>query len=295
MLVKQENSLGYLLIAPTILLICAVSIIPIIQTFLYSLQYYNLTDPMNQHYIGFDNYVTIFTSQKFLDSLTNTFIFTVCSVSLQLVVGLAGALIMNNIKRGVGLARTAILIPWAIPGVVVAQMFSFLFDGQLGIINAAMRFLGLLGPMDSFAFLAKPGWAMFCVILTDTWKQFPFVALMLLAGLQIIPEELYESARVDGAGAIKQFFSITLPMIRPMILVTLLFRTMAAIRIFDIIFTMTGGGPADSTTTLLYDAYKYLFTDMNFGLGSAMSTVVFLIVFVASMLYISLFKNKEEE
>lgn len=293
--IRRENTIGLSLIAPAVLLIVFVSIIPIIQTFLYSLQYYNLTDPTNQKYIGFENYRYLFTLPDFYDNLKNTMIFAVSSVLAELIIGLTGALLMNGARRGVGLIRTTVLIPWAIPGIVVAQIFRFLFDGQLGLINAVMRNMGFLESTQSFAFLAKPGWAMFAVVVADAWKQFPFVALMLLAGLQMIPQELYESADVDGANAFRKFFAITLPMIKPMILVTLLFRTMAAIRIFDIVFAMTGGGPANSTSTLLYTAYIYLFKDMNFGRGSAMSTVIFAIIFILSMFYISMFKNKDDD
>ncbi len=290
---KKENLLGYALIMPAIILIVIVSIVPIIQTFGYSLQYYNLTDPLNQKYIGFDNYIKIFTMPEFYDSLKNTLVFAVCSVALQMFIGLVCAMLMNKAKRGVTIIRTSVLIPWAIPGIVVAQMFRFIFDGQLGVLNAVLRILGIVGPTESFAFLAKTGWAMFAVIVADTWKQFPFVALLLLAGLQIIPAELYEAAEVDGANKVRQFFTITLPMIKPMILVSLLFRTMSALRIFDIVYSMTGGGPANSTNTLLYSSYIYLFKDMNFGLGSALSTVIFILIFIISLIYIRMFKNKD--
>jgi multiple sugar transport system permease protein len=127
---------------------------------------------------------------------------------------------------------------------------------------------------------------MFAVIIADTWKQFPFVALLLYAGLQIIPEELYEAAKVDGGNVVQRFVKITLPMIKPMILVALIFRTMSALRIFDIVYSMTGGGPANTTNTLLHSAYIYLFKDMNFGLGSTMSTIIFILIMIICMIYI---------
>ncbi len=288
---RRENLLGYGLILPAVLLIAFIAIIPIAQTFSYSLQYYNLTDPGNQRFVGLSNYVSLFTDGKFYDNLGNTLLFAVCTVSLQLIVGLASALLMNSIKRGVTVVRAAVLIPFAIPGIVVAQMFSFLFHGDFGAINAFLKSIGILS--ESFPFLAKPGWAMFSVIITNTWKQFPFSALMLLAGLQVIPHELYESASVDGAGAVKRFFKITLPCLRPMLLLVLMFRTMADMRIFDIVYSMTGGGPANTTSTLLYQTYIYLFKDMNFGLGSAWSSVVFLLILAISMLYIRVFRTED--
>ena len=136
---------------------------------------------------------------------------------------------------------------------------------------------------------------MLVVIVADAWKQFPYIALMLLAGLQTIPQELYESAAIDGAGRIKSFFHITLPNLKGILLIVLLFRTMGAIRIFDIIFGITGGGPASSTSTLLYQAYKYLFTDMNYGKGSAMSTIITLMILAISILYIRVLGKRDED
>jgi multiple sugar transport system permease protein len=289
--IKRENILGLALIAPSILIILLISIIPLAQSFLYSLRYYNLADPLNGKFIGLKNYVTLFSDQKFYDNLKNTMFFVVCSVSIQLVVGFCGALLMHKVTVGVSFVRAAVLIPFAIPAVVVAQMFSFMFNGDFGVINALLRQLGIL--QVSLPFLAKPGWAMFCIIVTNTWKHFPFGALILLSGLQTIPEELYESAKVDGAGTIRQFVSITLPGIKPMILVVLLFRTMHDIRIFDLVYAMTGGGPANTTSTLLYQAYIFLFKDMNFGLGATWSTVIFLIILMISLVYNRIFRGDD--
>ena len=289
--IKRENTLGLALIAPSVVLILLIAIVPVVQTFLYSLSYYNLADPMNERFIGLENYITLFSDTKFYDNFKNTMFFAVCTVSLQLIIGLLGAMLMNKVTRGVSFVRAAVLIPYAIPGVVVAQMFSFLFNGDFGAVNAILQQVGVL--QTAFPFLAKPGWAMFVIILTNTWKQFPFVALMLLSGLQTIPRELYESADVDGANALRQFLSITLPGIKPMILVVLLFRTMGDIRIFDLVYAMTGGGPANTTSTMLYQAYIYLFKDMNFGMGSAWSTVIFAIILTISLIYNKLFKSDD--
>ena len=289
--IKRENTLGLALIAPSVVLILLIAIVPVVQTFLYSLRYYNLADPMNERFIGLENYITLFSDTKFYDNFKNTMFFAVCTVSLQLIIGLLGAMLMNKVTRGVSFVRAAVLIPYAIPGVVVAQMFSFLFNGDFGAVNAILQQVGVL--QTAFPFLAKPGWAMFVIILTNTWKQFPFVALMLLSGLQTIPRELYESADVDGANALRQFLSITLPGIKPMILVVLLFRTMGDIRIFDLVYAMTGGGPANTTSTMLYQAYIYLFKDMNFGMGSAWSTVIFAIILTISLIYNKLFKSDD--
>lgn len=287
----RDNILGYTMIAPSVILLIIIGIIPILITVSYSFQYKVLTDPLNTHFIGLENYMTLFKSDIVMESFKNTMVFALLSIVFQLIVGFIGAFLMSNAKRGVGLVRTAVLIPWAIPGIIVAYMFSFMFNDQLGVINQLLQTVGIIS--KPIAWLTNKGYAMLAVVLADTWKQFPYVALMLLAGLQTIPEELYESAKVDGAGRIRMFFSITLPNLKSVLLIVLLFRTMGALRIFDIIFGITGGGPANSTATLLYQAYKYLFGDMNFGLGSALSTVITIIILIFSIIYIKVLKTDD--
>lgn len=287
---QRDNVIGYGLIAPSMILLTLIGIVPILITVSYSFQYKVLTDPMNTHFVGFENYVTLFTSSTFVEILRNTAVFAVLSMVLQLIVGFAGALLMNSAKRCVGLIRTSVLIPWAIPGIIIAYMFSFMFNDQLGVINSILQTFNISDPVS---FLTHSGWAMFVVVLADTWKQFPYISLMILAGLQTIPSDLYESASVDGASKFQQFFRITLPNLKGILLIVLLFRTMGAIRIFDIIFGITGGGPANSTATLLYQAYKYLFGDMNFGLGSALSTVITVLILIISIIYIKVLKSDD--
>ena len=289
--IRRQNILGYGLLMPALILIVVIGVIPIVQTFIYSFQYNILTDPLNVHFVGLQNYIDIFKSGTFWEAFGNTMKFAVGSVLAQIGVGYCGAWLMNKATRGKTLVRASVLIPWAIPGIIVAQMWKFIFDDQLGVLNQILRTFGLID--GNIVWLAEKGWAMVAVIVADTWKQFPFVSLMLLAALQTIPVELYESARVDGASAVKQFFHITLPGIKPVLLVVLLFRTMGAIRIFDIIFGMTGGGPANSTSTLLYSAYNYLFGDMNYGMGSALSSIIFLIILGISLIYMRSFRSED--
>lgn len=286
---QRDNIIGYGLIAPSMILLIAIGIIPILITVSYSFQYKVLTDPLNTHFVGLENYITLFKSSDFGQICMNTAVFAVLSLIIQLIVGFAGALLMNSAKRFVGVIRTAVLIPWAIPGIIIAYMFSFMFNDQLGVINSIIETFG----GEPVSFLTNSGWAMFVVVIADTWKQFPYISLMLLAGLQTIPADLYESASVDGATKVQQFFRITLPNLKGILLIVLLFRTMGAIRIFDIIFGITGGGPANSTATLLYQAYKYLFGDMNYGLGSALSTVITIIILIISIIYIKVLKTDD--
>jgi len=287
---QRDNLAGYGLITPTLILITLIGIIPIIITVSYSFQYYVLTDPLKRYFVGFQNYIDLLTDKEFWSIFKNTFVFAVLSMILELLVGFAGAFLMNKATKAVGLIRTAVLIPWAIPGIIIAYMYSFMFNDQLGVINSIAQLFGGAG----YSWLTHQWSAMMVVVLADTWKQFPYVSLMLLAGLQTIPKEQYESAEVDGAGKWYTFWHVTIPNLKGIILIILLFRTMGAIRIFDIIFGITGGGPANSTATLLYQAYKYLFTDMNFGKGSAMSTIITILILICSVIYIKTLKTDED-
>ena len=199
----RDNLIGYGLILPSLVVLFAIGIVPILITVSYSFQYKVLTDPLSTHFVGLENYITLFKNNIFMESLKNTMIFAILSIAFQMAIGLAGALLMSNARRGVGLVRTAILIPWAIPGIIVAYMFSFMFNDSLGVINQLLQTVGLIDA--PVAWLTNRGTAMLAVVLADTWKQFPYVALMLLAGLQTIPGELYESAKVDGAGRFRIF------------------------------------------------------------------------------------------
>ena len=286
----KNNLVGYLSIGPALLMIIGVGIVPILITFSYSFQYRVLTDPLNTHFVGLDNYIELLTDPSFWEVFKNTAVFAALSMALELFVGLTAALFMNSAQKYVGIIRTIVLNPWAIPGIIIAYMFSFMFNDQVSVVNALLQALHIID--SPITFLADKRWAMFVVIVADTWKQFPYIALMILAGLQTIPKELYESASVDGAGSTAKFFNITLPNLKGIIMVVLLFRTMGAVRIFDIIYGITGGGPANSTATLLYKAYKYIFGDMNFGLGSAMSTIITIIILILSLIYIKTLRTE---
>ncbi len=288
----RNNLIGYGLIAPALVALIAIGVIPILITVSYSFQYYVLTDPLNKSFVGLDNYITLFTNPLFWRIFGNTMIFAVLSMAFELILGFAGAILMTRIRRARGLVRTAVLIPWALPGIIIAYIFSYMFNDQMGVLNSILIASGVSD--TGVSLLTSGAGAMLVVVLADTWKQFPYVALMLMAGLQTISPEYYEAASMDGASRRQQFFRITLPNLKGIILIVLLFRTMGAVRIFDIIFGITGGGPSNSTSTLLYQAYKYLFGDMNFGLGSALSTIITIIILVISFIYMKVLKTDEE-
>jgi multiple sugar transport system permease protein len=213
----------------------------------------------------------------------NTFIFVFSTTFFEILFGLGMALIINRSFRGRGLVRAAVLIPWAIPTVVSSQMWRFIYNDKYGLLNYL-----LFGTAESKyrAWLADPLFAFIGVIVADIWKASSFAALLILAGLQTIPDDLYEAARIDGADAWQRFRSITAPLVKPAILIALLFRTMDGFRVFDLIFVMTQGGPADSTNVLQFYGYKKIFAEGLMGYGSAVSVVVFLITLATAVVYI---------
>lgn len=238
------------------------------------------------NFIGLDHYKDNLTDQRMWKSLWNTSVFTFISVLAELLLGLAIALLINKAFLGRGLIRASILIPWAIPTAVAAMMWKFLYDGQNGIVAKLFEDFGLIDRMAML--LTTDTGAMFSVIFADVWKTTPYMALLLLAGLQTIPSSLYEAAAIDGANKWKQFVTITLPLLKTSLLVALLFRTLDAFRVFDLIFVLTGGGPANSTETISMLAYKTMFKQTDFGDGSAISVIVFLCVAIISGIFIKL-------
>jgi multiple sugar transport system permease protein len=216
--------------------------------------------------------------------MIHTGIFTVGTVTLELVIGLVLALALNRAYRGRGLVRAAVLVPWAIPTVVAALLWRFMFDSQAGIANAVLMDVGLMD--EPFVWFIHTTAAWVPIILADVWKMTPFVALLLLAGLQNIDASLYEAARIDGAGPWDQFRHVTLPLLKPAILVALIFRTLDAFRVFDLIFVLTGGGPGTATEPIALYTFTALLQNLRFGYGSALSVVIFLVTFALAIFYI---------
>lgn len=241
---------------------------------------------LESNFVGFSNYVDYLKDARMWSSLWNTTFFTIVSVSLELAIGLGVALLINRAFKGRGLVRTSILVPWAIPTAVAAMMWGFLYDGQSGIVAHYLSALNII-PGASWLLSTSSG-GMFSIILADVWKTTPYMALLLLAGLQTIPNSLYEAANVDGANKWQQFWKITLPLLKPAILVALLFRTLDAFRVFDLIYVLTGGGPANATESISVYAYKTLFAQQNFGEGSTLSVIVFVCVAIISFAYVKI-------
>lgn len=238
------------------------------------------------NFVGLDNYKKAFKDPRVGTAVWNTVLFTVVSVFFEFLLGLGLALIMNKAFFGQGLIRTTSLIPWAIPTAVAALMWGYLYDGSFGVVAKIFESLGFIE--NATDLLQSAGWAMFATILADVWKTTPYMALLLLAGLQNISPSLYEAASMDGANKIQSFFRVTLPLLKPAILVALLFRTLDAFRVFDLIYVLTGGGPGGSTETLSIYAYKAMFGQTNFGYGSVIVMIMFVCVAIIAIIFVKI-------
>jgi multiple sugar transport system permease protein len=238
------------------------------------------------NFAGLNNFGTVLTDKRVRDTITFTLIFTFVSVFLELCLGMMLALIMNKALKGRGMIRTISLIPWAIPTSVAALMWSYLYNGSSGIIAHTFSTIGLISDPTQLLLSAKG--ALGAIILADVWKTTPYMALLLLAGLQIIPNTLYESSSLDGATKLQQFRHVTLPLLKPSIFVALLFRTLDAFRVFDLIYVLTGGGPGGATESISIYAYKVMFAQTRFGYGSAMVLIMAIAVGIITFIYIKL-------
>jgi ABC-type sugar transport system permease subunit len=282
---RVEARVAWTLVLPALLTILLVALFPLLWTVWESLHLHDLRMPwLGKPFVGIDNYVEAFKDPRFWDALGHTAFFAATSVGLELIIGLWLALALNRAFRGRGLVRAAVLVPWAIPTVVSALLWRFMFEGQHGIANTTLVRIGVLD--QPVVWFIQPEAAWIPVILADVWKTTPFVALLLLAGLQNIDTSLYEAARIDGASAWRQFRHVTLPLLKPAILVALIFRTLDAFRVFDLIYALTGGGPGTATEPIALYTFNVLLQNLQFGYGSALSVIVFLVTFGLAIVYI---------
>lgn len=282
-LLNKRRDSGNMYLTPALLLLAFVTAYPVTYVIYLSLHRRLLNLDISR-FVGFENYLFLVKDDRFWNAFRNTVYFTSVSVSLELLFGLSIAIFLNRTFRLKGLIRAVVLVPWAVPTVVSAKMWEWIYNTDFGILNY------LFGAKINW--LGNPLWAINAAIFMDVWKTTPFVAILLMAGLQIIPHELYQSARIDGAGNWAMFRRITLPLLKPVILVVLIFRTLDAFRVFDAIYVLTGGGPANTTETLSIYAYKVLFQTLQFGYGSTLSVVVFLCIGFISIFYIRMLRRE---
>ena len=281
----DERRVGWMLVSPALATILLVALFPLAWTVWESLHQHDLRMPwLGRPFVGLSNYFAIARDARFWNALGHTAFFALVTVALELVLGLLLALAMNRAFRFRGLLRATVLVPWSIPTVVAALLWRFIFDSQAGIANAVLVSARVVQHPIVWFVRAVTAWVP--VILADVWKTTPFVALLLLAGLQSIDAELYEAASTDGASAWWQLRHITIPLLKPAILVALIFRTLDAFRVFDLIYVLTGGGPGTSTEPIALYTFNSLLQNLEFGYGAALSVVVFLVTFGLALLYI---------
>ncbi|MER5321700.1 carbohydrate ABC transporter permease [Streptosporangium roseum] len=275
---RTEQRLGWLMAGPALLLMMAVTLVPVLRTAGLSLEKYSLSAPDERAFAGLDNYGEILAGQDWWRDLASTAVLTVTSVGLEFVLGFALALAMHKVLWGRQLLRTVVLVPYAVLTVVSAFAFRFAFQPSVGFVGGDFNWLG-------------ETWSAYTVIvLTEVWKTTPFMALMLLAGLVTVPGEVYEAAKMDGAGAWQRFWRVTVPCVRPAIMVALLFRTLDAFRIFDTVYIQTQG--AVGTETLSFLSYRFLIRDLEVGLGSAVSVLLFACVALIASGFVRAFRSE---
>jgi len=284
--VKRYHEPVWQFLSPSLVVVGVFSLYPIFESFRLSFYRMILTLPwLGQKFVGWRNYADLISDPVALSSFTTSALFVAVTTPIEVLLGLGMALVLNESFRGRGWLRAVVLIPWAVPTVVASQMWRFIFNDRYGVFNYL-----LFGDATQFywAPLAEPGLALMSIMIADVWKTSAFAALIILAGLQGIPHELYEAVNVDGASAWQKFRHITLPLIKPALLLALLFRTIDALKVFDLVFVMTQGGPADSTNVLQFYGYKKSFAEGMIGYGSAIAVAVFLVSLLLSLLYIRL-------
>ena len=281
---RRERVQGLALLAPSALALGAVSLYPLGYAVWLSLERRILVFG-EERFIGLSNYAFLLRDGRFWSALGSTLYFTFAALAAELLLGLALALLMNRAARGRGLVRAAVLVPWAIPTVVAARVWAWLYNADYGLLSAALP--------PGASWLGTPGVAMPAAILVDVWKTTPFVALLLLAGLQGIPDELYQAARLDGASAGRILWSVTLPLLRPVVAVTAVLRGLDAFRVFDAVYVLTGGGPANTTETLSIYAYKTLMRAGDFGYGNALAVATFACAALLAAVGLGLLRRRE--
>ncbi len=282
---RPGELLGYAMVSPALLVLLAITAFPLVYNLWNSVRAYNLYYPTRGNpFVGLKNYRAALSQPGVVAALEHTVLYTIVSVSVQLVVGLGIAMLLDRPIRGRGIARTMILLPWAVPTIVAAVIWKTLLDPQTGGIDFVLGLLGLPGSHTTWLGVGTlTSWA--SILVVDCWQTVPFVAIILLAGLQGIPRDLYEAAEVDGASRWHVFWGITLPNLRPALLVVLVFRTLSAFMIFDLVYALTGGGPGTATQTIAYLDYNTLLVNTDFGLGGAISVVMVIAGLLIALFY----------
>jgi multiple sugar transport system permease protein len=287
----MERIYPYISILPVALVIALFAIYPIIYAIRMSFYQYLLTRPNDHPFVGLGNFIDVITSYYFKNSIQITAIYTIGAVIGVIIYGLGVALLMNTKVRLSTPLKIVILLPWALPAVVSGLLWKWILNADFGILNGMLYALGLID--NYIPFLAIPTLAKVSLVMAHIWKEGPLVAIFFLAGLQLIPDELYEAARIDGGSGWRIFRLVTLPLLRPIFLIVMVYETMTAILTFDTIYVMTGGGPANSTALISWFAYAEIFKSLNLGRGIALAIIIALITLVLIILYLRVLRTEE--
>ncbi|MBV8212859.1 MAG: sugar ABC transporter permease [Verrucomicrobia bacterium] len=291
-LYARQKRLAWFLVTPAVFIVLLIVAYPLIQVVYTSFFRAKLDGSVEPKFVGLDNYANILADPDWWSAVRVTLLFTVFSVGIEAALGLGVALVANSKFKGRTLLRVAVLVPWAIPTVVSSQIWRWMFNQIYGVVNVIMVSLHIVPETDKIAWLAAPATALPVIIAVDVWKTTPFMSLLLLAGLQLIPKDLYEAASIDGAGPLKKFFSVTFPLVLPTLLVALIFRTLDALRVFDIFYVMVQG-QAGLQTMAVYNQIQLILFGKS-GYGSAVSVIILLIIMTFVVLYTRLSKTSFE-
>jgi ABC-type sugar transport system permease subunit len=281
--------MAFWMLLPAALAVFGIIVYPVLRTLLISFFRVDSALATQTPFVGLHNYGAVLSDPGFWSTAGRTMYFTLVSTALELLLGLGLAALLNVELRGRWLFRAVVVIPWAVPTIVNAAMWKGIFNAQYGALNGVLTQLGLLD--DYKAWLGDPVLALNAVVVADVWKTTPLVAFFLLAGLSAIPQDLYEAAKLDRATTWRTFRSITLPLLVPSIAIVLILRTVEAFKVFDIIYGMTRGGPANGTQTIAYYAYTTAFSDQEYGVGSAISYLIVLVILALSAIYLRLLRR----
>ena len=286
-----EQQFAFLILAPAAVVIFGVVLAPLVTTFIYSLKNMELISAERGKWLGLWNYINVLRAPWFWQALGRTLYFTLVSVALETVLGLLAALLLNTRFHGVGFLRVLVIVPWAIPGIVNASIWKWIYNPEYGVLNAVLTRLHILSQYR--AWLSDPFLAMNMVIVADVWKMTPFAIIFFLAALQFINKSLYEAATVDGAGVMRRFWNITLPYLVPTLSVVVVMRTVEKFKAFDIFYVITRGGPANGTKVLVYEAYLRAFANLQYSISSTVSYLIAIIVLIFTVLYVRSMKRRE--
>lgn len=287
----SDTQYAWLVITPAIIVVFGIVLYPLLQTLLYSLQNMDLTSANQGKFVGLSNYINTLSDGEFWASMGRTTYFSVVSLTFEVILGIAIALLLNENIKGKVFLRSIIILPWAVPTIVNGAMWKWIYHSEYGALNALLTQLGIISDYQSW--LSSPWVAMNMVILADVWKMTPFVTIFFLAALQLTNKSVYEAAQVDGAGLFRRFFTLTLPYLKPTLLVILVVRTMESFKVFDLIYALTQGGPANGTMVLTYQAYLKAFSNLQFSQGATISYLIAIIIAFMTFTYIKVLKKEE--